>query len=150
MAGFTAISVRQLITLYKWGINMETVELEEEVRSALIGNADLMAVLPNGANGIYHYVAPSADPKRYPIIVYSPISDVPALAGDNCEIAHRVTIRIHVIAAQKRNEEDEQNFIAACRLVKNIMESLGFFRRQTIPYIEDGKIMRLLDFVRGV
>lgn len=142
--------MRQLITLYKWGINMETVELEEEVRSALIGNADLMAVLPNGANGIYHYVAPSADPARYPIIVYSPISDVPVRSGDNREIAHRVTIRIHVIAAQKRFSVDEQNFVMACRLIREIMQSLGYVRRQTIPFFDEGKIMRIFDFVKGV
>ena len=92
---------------------METFELEEEVRTALIENADLMAVLPNGINGIYHYVAPAADPTRYPIIVYSPISDVPAMHGDNREVAHRVTIRIHVIAAQRRFNLDEKNFVTA-------------------------------------
>ena len=129
---------------------METFELEEEVRTALIENADLLAVLPNGANGIYHYVAPSADPTRYPIIVYSPISDVPAIHGDNREIAHRVTIRIHVIAAQKRFSVDERNFIMACRIIKEIMQSLGFVRRQTIPFLDEGKIMRIFDFVKGV
>ena len=129
---------------------METVDLEEEVRSALIGNADLMAVLPNGENGIYHYVAPSADPTRYPIIVYSPISDVPAIHGDNREIAHRVTIRIHIIAAQKRSRVDEYNFVMACRLIREIMQSLGFARRQTIPFLDDGKVMRIFDFVKGV
>ena len=129
---------------------METIELESEVRAALIGNADLMAVLPNGANGIYHLVAPSADPTRYPIIVYSPISDVPALNGDNRERAHRVTIRIHVIAAQKRFTLDEQNFVAACKIVKKIMFDLGFSRRQTIPFLDDGKVMRIFDFVKGV
>lgn len=129
---------------------METFELESEVRNALIGNSALMAVLPNGANAIYHLVAPSADPSRYPIIVYSPISDVPALNGDNRERAHRVTIRIHVIASQKRFTLDEQNFVTACKIVKGIMLDLGFSRRQTIPFVDDGKIMRIFDFVRGV
>lgn len=129
---------------------METYELESEVRAALIGNADLMAVLPNGANGIYHYIAPAADPTRYPIIVYSPISDVPIQAGDNREQAHRVTIRIHVIASQKRYAADETKFITACRLVKEIMTGLHFFRRQTVPFVNDGKIMRIFDFVKGV
>lgn len=129
---------------------METYELESEVRAALIGNADLMAVLPNGANAIYHYVAPAADPTRYPIIVYSPISDVPTLNGDNREQAHSVTIRIHVIASQKRFFADETKFITACRLVKEIMAGLHFFRRQIIPYVEDGKIMKIFDFVRRV
>lgn len=128
---------------------METYILENGVYAALTSNAELLDVLPRREKAIYHYVAPSADPKRYPIIVYSPISDVPALNGDNREIAHRVTIRIHVIAAQKRNEKEEQNFIAACRLVKNIMGDLGFVRRQTTPFVDGGKIMQILDFVKG-
>lgn len=128
---------------------METYELEKEVRAALIGNAELMNVLPLGENAVYHHVAPSADPSRYPIIVYSPISDVPALAGDNRELAHRVTIRIHVIAAQKRFKADEQNFLTACRLVRNIMEDTGFFRQQTTPFNDDGKIMNIFDFVKA-
>lgn len=129
---------------------METYELEEAVRTALIGNADLMAVLPKGVNAIYHLVAPTVDQARYPIIVYSPISDVPELNGDNREIAHRVTIRIHVIASQKRFDADENNFITACRLVKDIMAGLHFSRRQTIPFCDDGKVMRIIDFVRRV
>ena len=129
---------------------METYEVESEVRAALVGNADLMAVLPSGANAIYHYVAPAVDPTRYPIIVYAPISDVPAMNGDNREQAHSVTIRIHVITTRKRFDTDERNFITACRLVKEIMTSLHFFRRQTTPYVEDGKIMSVMDFVRRV
>lgn len=129
---------------------METCELESEIRSALSGNAELISVLPNGTNSIYHYAAPSADPARYPIIVYSPISDVPALAGDNQEFAHRVTIRIHVIASQKRFEQEEENFKAACRIVREVMTSLYFVRRQTTVYNEEGKTMMIFDFVRGV
>lgn len=129
---------------------METYELEAAVRAALIGNAELMAVLPNGASAIYHHVAPTTDPKRYPIIVYSPISDVPALSGDNREIAHRVTIRIHVITSQRRFDADENNFITACRLVREILTGLNFVRRQTTPFVDDGKVMRIFDFVKGV
>lgn len=129
---------------------MKTYELENEVYAALIGNAELMAVLPSGANSIYHYVAPTVDPSRYPIIVYSPISDVLALAGDNREVAHRVTIRIHVIAAFKRFDADKRKFNAACDLVPAIMEELGFIRRQTTPFSEDGKLMYIFDFIQGV
>lgn len=129
---------------------METYELENEIRAAFISSEELISVLGNGTNSIYHYVSPSVDPARYPIIVYSPISDVPALAGDNQEFAHRITIRIHVIASQKRFAADENNFLAACRQVKEIMTSLNFVRRQTTPYCEDGKIMKIFDFVKGV
>lgn len=129
---------------------METYELENEVEAALIGNAELMTVLPNGASAIYHYVAPATDPSNYPIIVYSPISDVPILSGDNREIAHKVTIRIHVIKSQRRFEAEENNFIKACRLVNQIMAGLGFVRRQTTPIVIDGKIMNVFDFAKGV
>ena len=129
---------------------METYELENEIRAAFIASEEVIGVLGNGANSIYHYVSPSVDPARYPIIVYSPISDVPALAGDNREFAHRITIRIHVIASQKRFAADESNFLAACRQVKEIMASLNFVRRQTTPYCEEGKIMKIFDFVKGV
>lgn len=129
---------------------METYELENEIRAALISNAELINALPNGANSIYHYVSPSVDPSRYPIIVYSPISDVPALAGDNREFAHRVMIRIHVIASLKRFAADENKFLTVCRLVNQIMPSLNFSRQRTTPYCEDGKIMMIFDFVKGV
>ena len=130
---------------------METFELENEVHAALIGNAELMNVLPNGANAIYHYVAPTVDPSRYPIIVYSPISDVPALSGDNREIAHRVTIRIHVITAQDCTKAELETFREACRRVKKIMTDLEFVRRQTTPIVDDGKTtMLIFDFVKGV
>lgn len=129
---------------------METYELESEVRAALVDNAELMAVLPSGANSIYHYVAPTVDPKKYPIIVYSPITDVAALRGDDWEIAHRVTIKIYVIATQKRFALDEKNFIAACRLVKETMTGLNFVRRQTTPSIEDGKIINVLEFIKNI
>lgn len=129
---------------------METYELESEIHAALIGNTELINALPNGANSIYHYVSPSVDPARFPIIVYSPISDVPALSGDNQEFAHRVTIRIHVIASQKRFAADESKFLTVCRLVNQIMPSLDFSRQRTTPYTEDGKIMMIFDYIRGV
>ena len=129
---------------------METRELETELRMALVGNEELMEILPNGERAIYHLVAPSTEPKKYPIIVYSPISDVPALSGDNREVAHRVTIRIHVIASQKRFGLEEEKFKAACRLVKEIMTGLKYIRRQTTPYVEEGKLMMIFDYVRGV
>ena len=129
---------------------METYELESAVRNALVSNTELMNALPLGSKAVYHHIAPTVEPKRYPIVGYSPISDVPIMTGDNTEQAHRVTIRIHVIATQKRFEADENNFITACRLIREIMLGLGFVRRQTVPYSEDGKIMRILDFIKGV
>lgn len=129
---------------------MKTYELENEVYDALKTNEELMTALPLKDKAVFHYAAPSSEPAQYPIVVCSPISDVPALAGDDCEVAHRVTIRIHVIALQRRFDAEEQNFLSACRLVQEIMTSLGFVRRQTTSLTSEGKIMLIFDFVRGV
>ena len=128
---------------------METCELESNLRAALIGDAELLDVLPLREKAIFHYAAPATDPKKYPIIVYSPISDVPALSGDNREVAHRVTIRIHVIATQKRFAADEQNFQTACRLVNQIMTGLNFSRLKTTSTVEDGKLILVHEFVKN-
>lgn len=109
-----------------------------------------MTLLPNGALSIFHYVMPSALPDKYPAIVYSVISDVPALAGDNQEVAHRVTIRIHVITRERSTVAEQTKFQKACGLVKRIMQSLGFVRRQTTPYVEEGRAMLIYDYAIGV
>ena len=129
---------------------METIELENRVFDALIFNAELMELLPNGAESIYHYVAPSVLPNKYQLIVYSAISDVPSLSGDDGEIAHRVTIRLHVITAERNTIVERNKFATVCGLVKQIMTSLNFRRLQTTPYVEDGKAMLIFDFVKGV
>lgn len=129
---------------------METYELENEVYGALTTNEELKAALPLKDKAVFHYAAPSSEPPQYPIVVYSPISDVPALAGDDCEVAHRVTIRIHVIATQRRFDAEEQKFSSACRFVQEIMTGLDFVRRQTTSLTSDGKIMMIFDFVRSV
>lgn len=127
---------------------METYELEEQIYSAFVANERLIELLANGAQSIFHYVAPAK--YKYPAIVYSPISDVPALAGDNREIAHRVTIRIHVITSAKNTFEEQQKFLEVCKLVKEIMTGLRFIRHQSTPMFLDGKAMLIHDFVRGV
>ena len=127
---------------------METYELEEQVYAAFLADDRLIELLPNGAKSIFHYVAPST--LKYPAIVYSPISDVPALSGDNREIAHRVTIRIHVITSAQNTKADQEKFREVCVRVKEIMTTLEFARRQTVPFINDGRAMFIYDFVKGV
>lgn len=127
---------------------METYELEEQIHSAFVADERLIELLANGAKSIFHYVAPAT--YQYPAIVYAPISDVPALAGDNQEIAHRVTIRIHVITAAKNTFEEQQKFLEVCKLVKEIMTGLRFIRHQSTPMVLDGKTMLIHDFIRGV
>ena len=118
---------------------MDTAQVEEYVYSALLEDENLMEFLPNRENSIFHLQAPSVYP-NYPILVYSIISDVPVLHGDNVEIMHRVTIRIHIIAAV---EECPALYVE----VKRIMADLGFTRLQATPFLdEDGKFMMITDW----
>ena len=129
---------------------MQTYELENEVFNGLISNAELLALLPKGAKSIFHHQAPSVEPANYPIIVYSPISDVPILSADNLEIMHKVTIRTHIIIPLNKTALEKEKFIQTCRIVTEIMTSLKFRRVQSTPFINDGKEMLIIDFVRGV
>lgn len=129
---------------------METYELEEEVYRNLTSDTTLISILPNGAKSIYHLQAPAIDPSRYPILVYAPISDVPSLSADNVEFAHRVTIRIHVITLTAGNSDDYENFITTCKSVKKIMSDSGFSRVQSNYFVNDGKKMMILDFMKGL
>lgn len=118
---------------------METSQLEELIFSTLINDENLMELLFNRESSIFYLQAPSVYP-NYPILVYSPISDVPVKHGDNFENAHRVTVRIHIIA----NVEVCPNIYSA---IKRIMSELGFTRLQTTPFVDEGgKYMLIADF----
>lgn len=129
---------------------METYELEEEVYQNLASDTTLINLLPYGVKSIYHLQAPAVEPVKYPILVYAPISDVPALSADNVEIAHRVTIRIHIITLKSGTVTDYENFIECCKLVKKIMTELNFVRVQSNCWINEGKKMMIFDFAKGV
>lgn len=122
---------------------METMEIEAEVYAGLTGKSELTSVLAKGADSVFHLQAPSDNQTKYPCIVYSPISDVPALTGDDKEVAHRVTIRIHIITLTG-------DFGAIYRQIHNVMEALGFARVQTTPYAEDDKKILVCDYRIGV
>ena len=122
---------------------METTALEEAVYAAMTGDMSLISLLHDGENSIYHLQAPSDNVTRYPILVYSPISDVPAFSSDDFETAHRVTIRIHVITKDGQYGEIQRHS-------HRIMQGLGFYRIQTSPYVEDDEIVLLTDYKIGV
>ena len=115
---------------------METARLEADIYSALINDTEIMELLPKGESSIFHLQAPAVYPD-YPILVYTPISDVPVLHGDNKEKLHRVTIRIHIIAV---------DYVALYGAVKRVMSELGFTRVQATPFIDDGKRILVADF----
>lgn len=118
---------------------METTELEAAVYAAITDNADLMSAIAD----IYHLQAPGGNSLRYPYIVYSPISDDPALSGDNLELEHRVTMRFHVVTK-------DGEYAVVYQQLKSILQELGFRRVRTMPYIEDGEKILITDFKIGV
>lgn len=118
---------------------MTTAQIEEEIYSALINNENIMELLPNRESSFFHIRAPSVYPD-YPILVYSVISDVPVLHGDNSENLHRVTVRIHIIV-------DEDNYPPLYDAVLRVMDNLGFTRLQSTPFMDDdGKFMMITDW----
>lgn len=121
----------------------ETMELEAQVYGALKNDSDLTALLAKGEDSIFHLQAPSDKASRYPALVYSPISDVPVVVGDDIEITHRVTFRIHILTT-------DGQYGGIYRCVHRIMEGLGFARVQTTPYIEDGQKILIIDYRIGV
>lgn len=119
---------------------METTQLEADVFSALKNDTEIMGLLPKGESSIFHFQAPAVYPD-YPILVYTPISDVPILHGDNREKLHSVIIRIHIIA---------EDYSALYSAVKRVMADLEFTRIQATPFIEDGKRMLIADFKKVI
>ncbi len=117
---------------------MDTAQLEAKIYSAFTADEILMDFFPKGAESIFHLQAPSIYPD-YPILVYSPISDVPVLHGDNRENLHRVTIRIHIITG-------DADYLEIYSAVKRLMMALGFTRVQATPLIDDGKRILIADF----
>lgn len=129
---------------------MDTYELEEEFHSTLVGNGELIDLLPLGAKAVFHYVAPKTEPKSYPIIVYSPIEDEPALIGDDRELAHRVTLKIEVVAKERATKAEIEKYQATCTLLAQIIMDLGYARQKTTPSITDGKRITSFVFVKSI
>lgn len=122
---------------------METADIEAAVYDALKSDTELTALLANGTASIFHMQAPSDLGSRYPAVVYATISDVPAIAGDDGEIAHRVSIRVHILTL-------DGDYTGLYRRVCSDMTGLGFSRYQAYPYIEDGQLIMIADFRIGV
>jgi hypothetical protein len=55
----------------------------------------ITSLLASSKDSIYH--GWSEDAGTYPVIIFGIVSDVPALSCDNDEVAHAVTVRIHIV-----------------------------------------------------
>ena len=111
-----------------------------EIYAAFSQDTGLISKLAGGKNGIYHVHGPDAG--SYPVIVYSTLSDVPALHADNAEIERRVTVRIHIMT------KDGQ-YGAIYADVRRLLLGLGFMRVQTTEIYDGGLLILVADYRKG-
>ena len=107
------------------------------VYQALVRSRELTQLLAYGKKGIYHGRSPNAG--TYPIIVYSVISDVPALSADGTELERRVTVRILILTKDGRFREIH-------KAVQNALLPLGFVRGQTQEFVEKDIFVEITDY----
>ena len=111
------------------------------VYQALVRSKELTQLLAHGKKSIYH--GRSSDAGTYPILVYSVISDVPALSADGAELERRVTVRIHILAKDGRFREIH-------KAVKSVLLPLGFVRAQTQELTEKDIFVEITDYKTAV
>lgn len=90
--------------------------------------------------GIYHGRSPDAG--SYPVLVYSVISDVPALSADGMETERRVTVRLHILTKDGAYERIED-------AARKVMDSIGFRRYQSMELAEKHAFVKIMDFKTG-
>ena len=111
------------------------------VYQALVRSKELTQLLVHRKKSIYHGRSPDAG--TYPILVYSVISDVPALSADGMELERRVTIRIHILTKDGRFREIH-------KAVKTVLLPLGFVRAQTQELVEKDIFVEITDYKTAV
>ena len=111
------------------------------VYQALSHSRDVTQILAHGKKSIYHGRSPDAG--TYPIIVYSVISDVPALSADGTELERRVTVRIHILTKDGRFGEIHH-------AVQNALLPLCFVRAQTQEFVEKDIFVEITDYRTAV
>ena len=118
------------------------MSIKETVYQALSSSAGLKSLLVKDRKGrcIYPGVSPNAG--SYPILVYSIISDVPALVADGEEMERKVTVRIHILTKDGHYGE-------IYRELQQVMLGLGFMRSQTMELVENGLFILCVDYKIG-
>lgn len=119
----------------------EPTTLREKVFAAL-NVESITSQLSVDADGrcIYHTHAPDAG--TYPILIYSIISDVPALTADNAERERRVTVRVHICTTDGTSD-------SIYRAVNAAMLGAGFMRVQCNEVFVDGIFALACDYRVG-
>lgn len=117
------------------------MSIAERIYQGLLQSQALLRLLHRGKAGIYHGRSPDAG--SYPILVYSIISDIPALSADGIEKERRVTARIHILTKDGACEQIESEIMM-------IMNGLGFRRLQSVEMAERNAFVKMIDFRIGI
>ena len=117
------------------------MSIAKMVYQSLVRSKELTQLLAHGKKSIYHGRSPDAG--TYPVIVYSVISDVPALSADGMELERRVTVRIHILTKDGRFREIH------CAVQKTLLP-LGFVRAQTQEFFEKDIFVEITDYRTAV
>ena len=118
------------------------MSIKETVYRALVSSRELTSLLVKDRQGRCIYPGQSPNAGSYPILVYSIVSDVPALMADGVEVERRVTARIHILTRDGRYSE----IYAA---VQRAMLGIGFLRSQTMELAEQDLFILCVDYKIG-
>lgn len=119
------------------------MNVKEQVYQALVKSKKLTALLAHDRKGRCIYPMRSPDAGSYPILVYSVISDVPAVMADGEERERVVTVRIHILTK-------DGNFESILREVQRAMVGIGFVRAQATEFAEGQLFIMAIDYRTGI
>ena len=118
------------------------MSIASKVYQALVRYKPLTRLLHRNSRGCGIYHGRSPDAGSYPVLVYSVISDVPALSADGMEMERRVTVRLHILTKDGAYEKIED-------AARRVMDSLGFRRYQSMELAEKHAFVKIIDFKTG-
>ena len=118
------------------------MSIASKVYHALAASKSLCRLLHRDRRGCGIYHGRSPDAGSYPVLVYSVISDVPALSADGMEMERRVTVRLHILTKDGAYEKIED-------AVRKVMDALGFRRYQSTELAEKYAFVKIMDFRIG-
>lgn len=113
------------------------MDVLKDVYSAL-KTKSISSLLAKGASSIYH--GWSEDAGTYPVIIFGIVSDVPALSCDNDEVAHAVTVRIHIVTK-------DGAYQAIYQAVQAAMKKRGYRRKMTNELNDEDLKILVVDYV---
>ena len=118
------------------------MSIKEQVYAALTSSRELTSLLAKDRRGRGIYPGQSPNAGSYPILVYSIISDVPALVADGEEMERRVTARIHILTK-------DGHYAEIYSALQKVMLGLGFMRSQSVEITEKDLFILCVDYRIG-